>query len=104
MEYDVIKTNLLAIAAAGLLILFTGIFLYLLRDHITKNTRFFMPIPALGVAAYIFAFNMFRHYNGKMPRTTAMALREIALSTAVAGIVFSVFVTLLVLIIGIINK
>jgi hypothetical protein len=39
-----------------------------------------------------------------MPRTTAMALREIALSTAVAGIVFSVFVTLLVLIIGMINK
>ena len=104
MEYDVIKTNLLAIAAAGLLILLTGLFLYLIRDHISENTRYFMPIPPLGVAAYIFAFNMFRHYNGKMPPTAAMAAREIALSTAVAAIVFGIFVSLLVLIIGIINR
>ena len=104
MEYDVIKTNLLAIAAAGFLILLTGIFLYFIRDQILEKTRFFMPIPPLGVAAYIFAFNMFRYYNGKMPPTISMALREIALSTAVAAFVFSVFVALLVLIIGVINK
>ena len=104
MEYDVIKTNLLAIAAAGLLILLTGICFYMIRAQISQNTRFFMPIPPLGVAAYIFAFNMFQYYNGKLPQTSWLALREILLSTAVAAVVFSIFVTLLVLIIGMSNR
>jgi len=104
MEYDVIKTNLLAIATAGFLILSTGIFLYLIRDQFSENTRFFMPIPPLGVAAYIFAFNMFQHYNGKMPQPAWLAVREILLSTAVAAIVFGVFSALLVIIIGMINR
>ena len=45
MNPDVLKTNMLSIAVAGLLIMLTGIALYLFRDEVSDNVRFFMPIP-----------------------------------------------------------
>jgi hypothetical protein len=100
MNPEVFKTSTLSIIVAGLLILLTGIILYIFRDEISGNVRFFMPIPPLAVSAYIFVFNMYNYYGGRMPPGNWIAAKEILLSTAVAAIAFGVFSLLMI---GIIN-
>jgi len=100
MNPDVLKTNILSIVAAGLLILLTGIVFYVFRDEIAENVRFIMPIPPLVVAAYIFVFNMYSHYDGNLPERTWVAATEILYSTAVAAISFGVFAFLILVIVN----
>ena len=101
MSPDLLKTNILAITAAGFLILLTGLGLYLFKDQITGNIRFFMPIPPIAVGAYIFVVNLFNYYKGKPPEGVAFALREILLGSAVAAISFGVFALLLIIIVDV---
>ncbi|UCG25593.1 MAG: hypothetical protein JSW55_06285 [Chloroflexota bacterium] len=104
MNPEVLKTNMLSIAVAGLLILLTGTALYIFRDQVSDNVRFFMPIPPLAVAAYIFVFNMYNHYGGYLPEGTWAAAKEILYSTAIAAISFGVFVFLITVIINMIKR
>ncbi len=104
MSPDVLKTNILSIAAAGLLILLTGLVLYFIRDEISENVRFFMPIPPLAVAAYIFVFNMYSHYEGNLPEGNWTAAKEILYSTAIAALSFGVFALLIVVIVNFIKR
>lgn len=75
MEQEVIKINLLAIAASGFLTLLAGIILFLIRGSIATNIRYLLHIPPLGVAAYIFAFNLFRYFNGSLPDRFAITAK-----------------------------
>ena len=77
MEQEVLKTNLLSIAVAGLLMALTGILLYLFRNELSGNVRYLMPIPPLGVASYIFVFNMYRYYSGNLPGSLLATVKEI---------------------------
>lgn len=104
MEEDILRTNLLSLAIAGLLMFLTGLVLYLFRDHISGNSRFFMPIPPMGVAAYIFVFNMYRHYGGSSPLRTWDTVKEIIYSTTIAAVTFGLFTLLLVIIIDAIKR
>ena len=104
MNSEILKTNILSIAAAGLLILLTGIVLYFFRDEISDNVRFVMPIPPLVVAAYIFVFNMYSHYGGQLPDGKWFSLREVLISTATAAISFGVFVALIMIIVGFLKR
>lgn len=104
MNPEVLKTNMLSIAVAGLLIMLTGIALYIFRDQVSDNVRFFMPIPPLGVAAYIFVFNMYSHYDGRLPEGSWVAVKEIVYSTAIAGLSFGIFALLILLIINFIRR
>jgi hypothetical protein len=104
MEQDVLRTNMLAIAVAGLLMLLTGVLLYIFRDSISDNVRFFLPIPPLGVASYIFVFNMYRFYNGNLPEGNWATAKEILYSTAIAGLAFGLFTFLLIFIIDAIKR
>ena len=104
MESEVIKTNLLAIAVSGFLTMLAGITLYFFRGSIATNIRFLLQIPPLGVAAYIFAFNLFRYYNGTLPDSFALTAREIVISTLVSGGVFFIFTVLFVVIISFVSK
>ena len=72
--------------------LLTGLFLYLFRDFVSQNIRFFLPIPPLGVAAYVFVFNLFRFYEGNLPNIWATA-RELVISAVISGVVFCIFIT-----------
>jgi len=65
-----LKINILSIAGIGLLMLLTGLLLFVFQDSIAQHRRFFLPIPPLGVAAYVFVFNLFDHYNGKLPESS----------------------------------
>ena len=104
MNPEVLRTNTLSIAVAGLLIVLTGIILYVLRDGISDNVRFFMPIPPLGVAAYIFVFNVYSHYDGQLPEGVWVAAKEILYGTAIAAISFGVFAWLILVIINFIKR
>jgi hypothetical protein len=104
MEPEVIKTNLLAIAVSGLLTMLAGITLYFFRGSITTNIRYLLQIPPLGVAAYIFAFNLFRFYNGNLPDKFAITAREIILSTLVSASIFFIFTVMFVLIISYVDS
>jgi hypothetical protein len=104
MDQDVLRTNMLAIAVAGFLMLLTGILLYIFRDYVSHNARFFLPIPPLGVASYIFVFNMYSYYEGHLPQGNWATAKEILYSTAIAGLAFGAFTFLLIFIIDAIKK
>ena len=97
MEKDLLRANLLAIAVSGLLMLLSGLLLYAFREGVARHVRFFLPVPPIGVAAYIFVFNMFRHYDGRLPHSVWDTLREVALSTGLFALIFCVFVVINVL-------
>ncbi len=100
MEQDVLRTNLLSIVGAGFLMLLAGTFLYFYRDNLSANYRFFMPLPPLAVAAYIYVFNMFGHYSGELPNGFWVTMKEILISIAVTSTSFGIFVILLIAIIS----
>ncbi len=97
VEEQFLKLNMLTIAASGFLILLTGLLLYVFREPVSRNLRFFLPIPPIGVAAYIFVFNMFRYYEGELPGTVGETLREVGYSTGILTVVFFSFAALSVL-------
>jgi len=96
MEKELLKINILSIAAAGLLMLLAGVALYLFKDNAAANMRYFLPIPPLGVAAYVFVFNLFRHYNGSLPERKWEVVVEVFYSTTLIALLFFIFTLLLV--------
>ena len=61
------------------------------EGSIAPYRRYFLPIPPLGVAAYVFVFNLFQHYNGELPQVAGRTVIEVVSGTAIAGAVFLVF-------------
>lgn len=104
MDQELLRINTLAIALAGLVLLLTGIALFLFRDHITENLRFFIQLPPIGVSAYIFVFNLYRHYDGSLPDDLWSLAREIIYSTAIVAVVFGLFVLSMIFIINFIRR
>ena len=92
-----LKINILTIAGTGLMMLLTGLLLFLFEGSIAQYRRFFLPIPPLGVAAYVFVFNLFQHYNGDLPQISGRMLIEVVSGTAIAGAVFLVFSVALII-------
>ena len=104
MENEILKINVLSIAISGFLMLVAGIILYYFRQQLTGGSlRFFLPIPPIGVAAYIFVFNMFKHYECSLPDNPASILFEMFIATIVSAGVFFIFTAILVLSIGILK-
>ena len=91
MQEDVLKLHMLTIAALGILMFVTGLALYFFRDSISGNLRYFLPIPPIGVASYIFVFNMFRTHDGSLPEGALGVLREVAFATLIVAGVFFLF-------------
>ncbi|CAM4977548.1 unnamed protein product [Rotaria socialis] len=101
MDEEILKINTLSITFAGVFIALGGIILYFTRSFISSRLRYFLPIPPVGVAAYVFVFNMFKFYNASLPRFSAVVI-EILLSTLTTALVFFLLVVLMVLIIWLI--
>jgi len=87
MEKRMLKANILSIVFTGILMAIMGVLLCFFRGFVARNIRFFLPVPPIGVAAYIFVFNMFKHYEGGLPGSRIDTLLEIALSTLVSAMV-----------------
>ena len=99
MESELIRVNILSIAASGLVLLLAGLALYVLRDSLAKYLRYFLPVPPIAVAAYVYVFNMFRFYNASLPSGPLATLRELFYGTLVATVAFGLFSAAMMLII-----
>lgn len=104
MKDESFITNILTLSAAGFLILLTGIGLYIFRDTFTRYVRFFLPIPPLAVAAYIYVFNMFEIYKGDLSANRAEVIQDILTSIISAGLFFTTFTVSLILLIHFLRR
>ncbi len=104
MEDEMLKVNILTITVAGLLMLLTGLCLLVFRDAVSKDIRFFLPIPPLGVAAYVFVFNLFRYYEGNLPSNVWTIIGELVLSAVISGVVFCGFIVANVVITNVLKE
>src|SRR5687768_17235880 len=91
-----LRINILSIAGIGVLMLLTGLVLFVFQDAVAQHRRFFLPIPPLGVAAYVFVFNLFDYHKAILPEDPWMTMTEVATGTAIAAAVFFVFTVLLI--------
>ncbi|MBT3225697.1 MAG: hypothetical protein HN580_21665 [Deltaproteobacteria bacterium] len=104
METYFFKTNMLAIIFCGLTMAFLGFFVFFFKDSVAPNIRYFLPIPPVGVAAYIFVFNMFRKYNGQFPTSLFKVASEISIATIISAAFFLVFSIVLTIFILLVNN
>jgi len=104
MQEDSTLTNILSITGAGLLILLTGLSFLFFRDFISRNIRYFLPIPPIGVAAYIYVFNLYQHNNGDFTRSFVVTIKEILLSVSLVAFTFTTFVLFLIVFINTVRK
>lgn len=104
MKNDGFLTNILTLAGAGLLILLTGLSLYFFRDFFARYIRFFLPIPPLAVAAYIYVYNMFEHFNGQLPPSSWETVKDVSVNVMISLTFFTLFTVLLILLIGFLKK
>jgi len=104
MKEDSIITNILSIAGAGLLILLTGIIFLFFRDYIFRHIRYFLPIPPIAVAAYIYVYNLYQHKEGHLTGSFAEISKELLVSIGITSMSFAVFVGLLIVFINAFRK
>ena len=94
-----IKINILSIAISGFLMMMAGILMYYYKGSISEHIRFFLPIPPITVASYVFVFNVFRHYDGHLPADNWKLIYEIFYATVISTTVFFFFAITLVLLV-----
>lgn len=105
MENEILKINILSITISGLLMLVSGAVLYYFKDLlIGGNIRFFLPIPPIGVAAYLFVFNMFKHYHCVLPEKSGSVFVEMLIATAASTGVFFIFTATLILLVRFLSR
>lgn len=97
MNQTLLKINLFAIIGFGLLVFFFGLGLFFFRNQIAPNLRYFLPLPPLGVAAYVFVFNLYGYFEGQMPANKMDLLKELLMGTGVMTLIFGLTILLLVL-------
>ena len=100
MNSEFLKTTILSIIVMGFVISLAGLALYCWRDAVSQYLRFLLPIPPIGVAAYVFVTNMLSKYHGKVPGTIADVSREILVATLISGGFFLAFTIILVFLIN----
>ncbi len=103
MELNLLKTNLLVIVGSGLVMSLFGIVLILVREQIAGYARYLLTIPPIGVASYVFVFNLLKKHNGGIPASVPIFLSEVAMATLIAAAVFFTFTILLGLIIVVLS-
>jgi hypothetical protein len=103
MENELLKINIMSIAVSGLLMLAAGIILYLFKDYLScGSVRFMLPLPPIAVAAYIFVFNMFKHYQCCVPGKSIL-VSEIIIATITSTFFFFVFTIVLIFLIALLK-
>ncbi len=104
METALLKTNILSIISSGLVMALLGAILYIFKEAAAPYMRFLLTIPPVGVAAYIYVFNMFRKFNGELQQPRMSLLTDMLIATATAAAVFLIFSALLLIIISLLNR
>lgn len=104
MQEDSVIINILSIAGAGLIILITGIVFLIFRDYIQNHIQYFLPVPPIAVAAYIFVYNMYQQKTVLISGKLSVLLKEVLMSVGIVSISFAVFTILLILFIDVCRR
>lgn len=96
MKTDAAGLTALMIAGSGVLIGAAGVAAWCWRDSLVGQMRYILPVPPLGVAAYVFVISLLRDRPEGMSRTDL--IRETAVGGGAAALVFVVFTIALLLI------
>ena len=98
MNTDMVKTTILSMLAMGIVIGLAGVVLLIFKELSVKYLRYLLPIPPIGVAAYVFVYNLFRTYEGRLP-TSTIVVKEILWASLISFLVYIIFVCLIVAIV-----
>lgn len=93
--------NILCVILSGFFMACLGIILYFFKDQMIL--RYFLPIPPIAVASYVFVFNLIKDH-GRLPETMTAFVGEIIKSTLIAGAIFGVMTSLIMLTIRIVRN
>ena len=104
MQKDPNLTIIILIAGAGLIIFLTGLGFLFFRDFVTRNIRFFLPMPPISVAAYIYVYNYYHHNNWVLPDKFAEISKELLISVGFTSFSYAAFVVLLILFVSAVRK
>ena len=104
MNLTILKTTILSIIFMGVVILFSGIVLLFWKNQVALHMRYLLPIPPIGVASYVFVYNMFSKYGRTLPGSIADTIKEIVWASAISSIFFFVFTVILVFMVDLVNK
>jgi hypothetical protein len=102
MDPVLLKTNILSITVSGLVMMLMGILVYVFREAAAPHMRFLLPIPPLGVAAYEYVFNMYRHFDGQTLPSGKLLL-DLTVAAMSVALIFLVFSLVLIAVIGVFN-
>lgn len=68
MTSEELKLQLAVIAASGLILALAGALLIAVSEQLTPTAvRYLLPLPPIGVAAYVFVFSLLRDRGGEAP-------------------------------------
>lgn len=87
---------ILSMIFMGVVILMAGVILLFYKQQVAPYMRYLLPIPPIGVASYVFVYNLFAKYEGHRPDTVLATLIEITWASGVSVVLFFVFSLLLV--------
>ena len=93
--------NIFCVILSGLFMMCLGILLLFFKDQMVL--RYFLPIPPIAVASYVFVYNLIKDY-GRLPQTITSFISEIIKSTLIAGAIFGTLTTLIMLTMRIVKK
>jgi len=99
----ILKTTILSVIFMGVVILLAGIALLLWKNQIAPHMRYLLPIPPIGVASYVFVYNMFSHYGGTRPGAFTDIAKEIVWASGISSVSFFVFTLILVFMVDLIK-
>ena len=91
---ELTKLNMIIIAMTGMMMAVFGFLLLFAvdRSFLEENMRFFLPIPPLGVAAYVYAFNFCKKAMAMGDISGSMMLKDTFVSIAYASVIFLGFI------------
>jgi len=96
MNLTILKTTILSIVFMGVVIVLAGIASLYWKDQIAPHMRYLLPIPPIGVASYVFVYNMYSKYGGTRPGPLADSIKEIVWASGISSLSFFIFTLILV--------
>jgi hypothetical protein len=91
---DLPKLNMIIITLTGVMMALLGLILCFSasRSFLAENIRFFLPIPPLGVAAYVYVFNFCKKCLGASHVTPAVVIRDAVFAVLYATGIYLLFI------------
>jgi hypothetical protein len=99
-----IKTLILTITFMGIAIFISGMIALFYRGAVGPYVHLILPIPPIGVAAYVFVFNFFMRYGSNGPANLRRVVMELTMATLTSAVVFLFCSVVIILLVSFFNN